>query len=231
MSSCVVLFSGGLDSTTALYWARKRYDRLELLTFDYGQKHRLEVEMAARTASRLGLRLDILAVDLAAVGASALTDPSVPVPELDALPPDAPLPTSTYVPFRNGIFLSLAAAWAEARGIGDIVCGFNILDSPDYPDTGPEFVQAMEHAVRLGTKAGRRGEPPRIIAPFTHMKKSGIIALGLELGADYSTSVSCYRGGEIPCGRCPACLLRAHAWEEAGRRDPLLLRLEKEGKI
>lgn len=231
MRSCVVLFSGGLDSTTALYWARENYERIEPLTFDYGQRHRVEVALAGRTASRLGLKTFVLAVDLAAVGASALTDPSIPVPDLDALPADAPLPTSTYVPFRNGIFLSLAAAWAEARGIGDIVCGFNILDSPDYPDTRPEFVQAMERAVRLGTKAGTRGEPPRIIAPFTHMKKSDIIRLGLDLGADYSTSVSCYRGSEIPCGRCPACLLRQRAWEEAGRLDPLLLRLEKEGKL
>ncbi|MBM3296019.1 MAG: 7-cyano-7-deazaguanine synthase QueC [Candidatus Aminicenantes bacterium] len=231
MSSCVVLFSGGLDSTTALYWARKSYGRLEALTFDYGQRHRVEVVLAARTASRLGLKSFVLAVDLAAVGASALTDPSIPVPELDALPGDAPLPSATYVPFRNGVFLSLAAAWAEARGIGDIVCGFNTLDSPDYPDTRSEFVRAMEQAVRLGTKAGARGAAPRIIAPFLNLKKSAIIRLGLELQADYSQSVSCYRGEEVPCGRCTACLLRRRAFEEAGRPDPLLLRLEKEGKI
>jgi len=229
MSACVVLFSGGLDSTTALYWARKSYERLELLTFDYGQRHRIEIEMARRTASRLGLTPFVLAVDLAAVGASALTDPSIPVPDLDALPDDGPLPTTTYVPFRNGIFLALSAAWAEARGISDIVCGFNIIDSPDYPDTKPEFVRAMERAVRLGTKAGMGGRTLRILAPFIRMKKSDIIRLGLELGADYSTSVSCYRGREIPCGRCPACLLRQKAWEEAGRPDPLIVRLEKEG--
>ncbi|MBN2198312.1 MAG: 7-cyano-7-deazaguanine synthase QueC [Candidatus Aminicenantes bacterium] len=230
MSACIVLFSGGLDSTTALYWARKSYDRLELLTFDYGQRHRVEIEMARRTASRLGLNPFVLPVDLSAVGASALTDPSIPVPELDALPADGPLPTTTYVPFRNGIFLALAAAWAEAREIRDIVCGFNILDSPDYPDTKPEFVRAMERAVRLGTKVGTRGQALRILAPFIRMKKSDIIRLGLGLGADYSTSVSCYRGNEIPCGRCPACLLRQRAWEEAGRPDPLLARLKKEGK-
>lgn len=231
MNSCVVLFSGGLDSTTALSWARKNYERLEALTIIYGQRHRIEVAMAARTAARLGIKSSVLSVDLGAVGASALTDPSIPVPELDAFPREEPLPSSTYVPFRNGIFLSLAAAWAEARGIGDIVCGFNTLDSPDYPDTRPEFVLAMEQAVRLGTKAGARGASPRIIAPFLNLKKSAIIRLGFALGADYAYAVSCYRGDEIPCGRCAACLFRRRAFEEAGRPDPLLLRLEKEGKI
>jgi 7-cyano-7-deazaguanine synthase len=230
MKSCVVLFSGGIDSTTALYWARKNYGRLDPLTFDYGQRHRVEVEMAARTAARLGLKTSVLTVDLAAVGGSALTDPDIPVPQLETLPAEGGLPASTYVPFRNGVFLALAAAWAEARESGDIVCGFNVLDSPDYPDTRPEFVRAMEEALRLGTRAGVRGTPPRIVAPFIGMKKSAIIRLGLELGADYSTSVSCYREGEAPCGRCPACLLRERAFREAGLPDPLLVRLKKEGK-
>ncbi len=230
MTSCIVLLSGGLDSTTALYWALSRGSDPLPLTFDYGQRHRIEIEMARRTAARLGLEPVVLRLDLEKIGGSALTDPRIDVPRLESLPEGEPLPTSTYVPFRNGIFISLAAALAEARGLDEIVCGFNTLDSPDYPDTRPEFVQAMETALRLGTLAGRSGRPLRISAPFVHMKKSDIIRLGLGLGADYSTSVSCYRGGEIPCGRCSACLLRARAWEEAGFEDPLLLRLEKEGK-
>lgn len=231
MDACLVLFSGGLDSTTALAWACQRYKIVHPLTFDYGQRHRVELEMAASTVARLGLEPILLKVDLTQIGGSALTDADIPVPKMEKLPGPGSGPPPTYVPFRNGIFLALAAAWAEPRGVQDLVCGFHISDSPDYPDTRPEFVTAMERAIRAGTYSDLKGRPPRIVAPFLHEKKSAIIRLGLELGADYSYSVSCYDGGEVPCLACPACLLRLRAWEEVGRKDPLLVRLEKEGKI
>jgi 7-cyano-7-deazaguanine synthase len=172
----------------------------------------------------------VLKIDLTQVGGSALTDAAIPVPEhrdLRGLKAGTPL---TYVPFRNGILLALAAAWAEARGVTDLVCGFNIIDSPNYPDTRREFVKAMEKAINAGTKAAFGAPPMRILAPFLELKKSAIIQKGLALGVDYSYSVSCYSGGEVPCGVCSSCLLREKAWREAGQQDPLLARLRKEGK-
>jgi len=231
MDSCLVLFSGGIDSTTALTWARRRYGIVHPLTFDYGQRHRVEIDLAAVTAAQLGLEPVLFKVDLTQVGGSALTDSNIPVPKLDKLPEPGTWAPPTYVPFRNGIFLALAAAWAEPRGIQDLVCGFNTIDSPDYPDTRPEFITSMERAIRSGTLSDFKGRPIRIVAPFVRQKKSEIIRLGLELGADYSYSISCYDGREIPCLGCPACLLRRRAWEEVGMKDPLLVRLKKEGKI
>ncbi len=230
MKKCVVLFSGGIDSTTALYWARSRYDGVSALSFDYGQRHRVELRLARRLTRRLRLPHNLLKVDLRQIGGSALTDRDVALPEFrraDEI--DAGIPPS-YVPFRNGIFLALAAAWAETNAVPDIVCGFNIVDSPNYPDTRGPFVKAMERAVRLGTGAASRGLELRILAPFVRLKKSAIIKKGLALGADYSYSVSCYAGNEAPCEKCTACLLRARAWREAGTRDHLVERLSKEGR-
>jgi 7-cyano-7-deazaguanine synthase len=228
--SCVVLFSGGIDSTTALYWALARYRDVLPLTFDYGQRHRVEVRLAGRLLRRLGLRSTVLRIGLGQVGGSALTDRSIPLPRVRKLRQIPASPPVTYVPFRNGIFLAVAAAWAEARRVRDLVCGFHVLDSPEYPDTRREFVRAMERAVNLGTTAAFGGPRMRILAPFVAMKKSDIIRRGLTLGADYSYSVSCYAGRETPCGKCSSCLLRRQAWREVGRQDPLLERLRKEGK-
>ena len=231
MKSCVVLFSGGIDSTTALYWALAGYTKVFALTFDYGQRHSVEVRMAKRLARKLGLLHAILKIDLTQVGGSSLTDATIPVPkhrDLRDLKTGTPL---TYVPFRNGILLALAAAWAEARGVTDLVCGFNIIDSPNYPDTRHEFVRAMEKAINAGTKAAFGAAPMRVRAPFVGLEKSAIIRKGFALGADYSYSVSCYSGGEVPCGACSSCLLRKRAWLEAGREDPLITRLRREGKL
>ena len=228
-ASCVVLFSGGIDSTTTLYWALARYDRVLPLTFDYGQRHRVEVRLAGRLLRRLGLPRTVLRLDLGQVGGSALTDPRIPLPRVRGRAEIPAGPPATYVPFRNGIFLAVAAAWAEARGVRDLVCGFHVLDSPEYPDTRREFVRAMEKAVNLGTAAAFGGPRARILAPFVRLRKSEIISRGLRLGADYSYSVSCYAGGEAPCGACSSCLLRREAWREVGREDPLLARLRKEG--
>jgi 7-cyano-7-deazaguanine synthase len=187
--------------------------------------------MAGRMARGLGLRPVVLRIDLTQVGGSALTDPSIPLPRTrgSARRPSGPPPT--YVPFRNGVFLAVAAAWAEARTVHDLVCGFHVIDSPDYPDTRKEFVRAMERAINLGTAAAFGRPKTRVHAPFVDMKKSDIIRLGLGLGADYSYSVSCYAGREVPCGACSSCLLRRRAWRETGREDPLIARLRKEGKL
>ncbi len=227
----LVLFSGGIDSTTALHWARSRYAEVSALSFDYGQRHRVELTLARRLTRRLRLPHQVLKVDLRRVGGSALTDLSTPLPRISRRKVSGPPVPSTYVPFRNGIFLALSAAWAEAKGIDDIVCGFNIIDSPQYPDTQVPFVRAMQRAIDLGAAASSKGRRIRIVAPFLLMRKSEIIRLGLSLGADYSFSISCYAGKEIPCGRCSSCLLREQAWEGAGVKDHLLTRLRKEGKI
>jgi 7-cyano-7-deazaguanine synthase len=228
--ACAVLFSGGIDSTTALYWALERYERVFPLTFDYGQRHRVEIRLAGRLVRRLGLPRTVVKVDLNQIGGSALTDRRIPLPRFEYRGDLPSGPPPTYVPFRNGILLALAAAWAEARGVRDLICGFHVIDSPDYPDTRKEFVRAMERAVNLGTAAAFGAPRISVIAPFIGLRKSEIIRCGLALGADYSDSVSCYAGAEIPCGTCSSCLLRREAWKEAGRRDPLLARLRKEGK-
>jgi 7-cyano-7-deazaguanine synthase len=258
MAACIVLLSGGIDSTTALYWARSRYDDVQALTFDYGQRHRIEVRMARRIARKLNIRHAVLKINLNQIGGSALTDMTIPVPrfrstaDLEKVGVRSPLYTRhpgyikesrksvkwrsdpeltpTYVPFRNGILIALAAAWAEARGIADIVCGFNVIDSPNYPDTREEFRKAMETAVNLGTRAAFGGKRMKIVAPFIALKKSEIIRRGLKLGADYSYTVSCYSGQEKPCGSCSSCLLRQKAWQEAEAEDPLLARLRAKTK-
>jgi 7-cyano-7-deazaguanine synthase len=231
MKKSIVLFSAGVDSTSALYWALDRYDKTFALTFDYGQRHRIELDMARRVAQKLNVPQKILRVDLRQIGGSSLTDGKMSLPQYERIEEiEAGLP-STYVPFRNGIFLALAAAWAETEGVNEIICGFNVIDAPNYPDTRDQFVQAMQEAINRGTKAAFSPEKIKIITPFINMKKSEIIKQGLSLGADYSFSVSCYSGEEIPCQKCSSCVLRQKAWEEVGLRDPLILRLEEEGKL
>ncbi len=227
----LVLYSGGIDSTTVLYWSRVTFEEVQALSFNYGQRHHIELALARRLTRRLHLPHRILKVDLRQVGGSALTDSSIDLPRFRRIQDFATSIPPTYVPFRNGIFLALAAAWAETRDFANIVCGFNSLDSPQYPDTRGPFVRAMERAIDLGTGARLRGRPIRVIAPLLRMTKSEIIRKGLGLGADYSFSISCYGGSEIPCRRCASCLLRQRAWREVGTTDHLLVRLRKEGKL
>lgn len=231
MKQSIVLFSGGIDSTTALYWALRRYKKVLALTFDYGQRHRIEISMASKLARKLNIPQKTLHIDLRQIGGSSLTDSRLSLPQYEHIEEIEDGMPSTYVPFRNGIFLALATALADVEGIKKIVCGFNIIDSPNYPDTREQFVEAMEEAINLGTKASVNQKKIEILVPFVSIKKSEIIKKGLSLGADYSYSVSCYLGEEIPCKRCSSCLLRQKAWEEVGLKDPLILRLEKEGKI
>jgi 7-cyano-7-deazaguanine synthase len=231
MEKNLVLLSGGIDSTTALYWAIDRGKKISSLTFDYGQKHRVEIGAAQRIADKLEIPHKILRVDLEQIGGSALTDSSISLPRLDRVSQIQGGLPATYVPFRNGIFLAMAAAWAETKEITGVVCGFNVIDSPNYPDTREPFVKAMERAINSGTGAALGKNKIGIFAPFLNMTKSAIIKQGLALGADYSYAISCYRGSEIPCLKCSSCLLRRKAWEETGMKDPLISRLEKEGKL
>lgn len=231
MERNLVLLSGGIDSTTALFWALEFGKQTSALTFDYGQRHRVEIRAAKRTAERLKIPHTVLQVNLEQIGGSALTDPSIAIPRIENISQIKEELPATYVPFRNGIFLAMAAAWAETRQVTGIVCGFNVIDSPNYPDTGEAFVKAMEKAINAGTGAALGKGKMQILAPFLHKSKAEIIKQGLALGADYSYSISCYGGSDIPCLQCSSCVLRQKAWEEAGMKDPLIARLEKEGKL
>ncbi len=222
----LILFSGGIDSTTALLWAQRRFSRLTALIVRYGQRHEIEVDNARTVAIRLGVEPLALDFPFGTWLKSALTDPGAPVPESLATARDADGVPTTYVPFRNGIFLSLAAAIAESRGIYDLVTGFNAVDTPDYPDTTVAFSRKMTAAINEGTGARRRKRRFRTHSPLIELSKTEILRLGMSLGADYSYAISCYRGTERPCGRCPSCDIRARAFAELGRPDPLIERLD-----
>jgi len=231
MRHYTVLFSGGIDSTTALYWALARSSNVTALSFLYGQRHRIEVEMGSRLTQDLKLCHELLTIDLTQIGGSALTDPQISLPQdehVDEMKKGLP---ATYVPFRNGIFLALAAAWAEIHDSRDLICGFNVIDSPDYPDTRTPFVNAMEKSINEGSGAAFSHDKFKLHAPFIQAKKSEIIRQGLDLGADYAYSISCYAGQEVPCFQCSSCVLRRQAWTEAGQEDHLLTRLRKEGRL
>ncbi len=218
----VILFSGGLDSTTVLAIAKKQGYSCHCLSFRYGQKQTVELEKASLLAEEAGVtRHLILNLDLDKIGGSALTD-AIEVPK-DQLQenPDADIPV-TYVPARNTIFLSHAVAWAEVLGASDIFIGVNAVDYSGYPDCRPEFLEAFTAMANLGTKAGVEGKNPFTIhAPLLSMSKSEIIARGLSLGVNYAGTHSCYDPvEEKACGRCDACLLRLKGFAEAGLKDP-----------
>jgi 7-cyano-7-deazaguanine synthase len=221
--AAVVLLSGGLDSYTAAAIARAEGYDLYALTVRYGQRHAREVEAARAIARALGVTRHVeIAIDLAALGGSALTA-DLPVPKDRAFEVnDIPV---TYVPARNTVFLSLALAWAEVVGARDIFIGVNALDYSGYPDCRPEYLAAFERLAALATKAGVEGAACRIQAPLLHLSKAAIIRRGLALGLDYSLAHSCYDPvpDGRPCGHCDSCRLRAKGFEEAGEMDPLLI--------
>jgi 7-cyano-7-deazaguanine synthase len=219
----VVLLSGGLDSTTVAAEVRSRGFEIYALSFDYGQRHRFELEAAARVASWVGAkRHEVVSVDLRAFGGSALTD-DIDVPKSDALDEDGGIPV-TYVPARNTVFLSFALAWAEVLGSKDIFIGVNALDYSGYPDCRPEFIEAYQKMARLATKAGVGEERPLAIhTPLIDLSKAEIISMGLRHGVDYGMTTSCYDPSEDgrPCGRCDSCHLRLKGFAEADAKDPL----------
>ncbi|MFP5379244.1 MAG: 7-cyano-7-deazaguanine synthase QueC [Vicinamibacteria bacterium] len=217
----VVLLSGGLDSYTAAAVAARDGFALHALTIDYGQRHRQELAAARRVAQALGaVRHLELAIDLAAIGGSALTS-AIDVPKDRPIDP-AEIPV-TYVPARNTIFLSIAMGWAEVTGASDLYLGVNALDYSGYPDCRPEFVRAFERLAGLATKAGVEGGAFTVHAPLLEMTKADIVRKGRALGLDYGLTMSCYDPSPegMPCGRCDSCHLRAAGFAEAGARDPL----------
>jgi 7-cyano-7-deazaguanine synthase len=215
----LVLLSGGQDSTTCLFWAIDRFgaDAISSLSFDYGQRHRIELECAERVAAAAGVSHDCLPIDtFAALGGDALTDWGMDV----ASQPDAVtgLP-NTFVPGRNLIFLTYAAAYAYQRQIGHLVTGVAQTDYSGYPDCREETIAALQQAIRLGMESGIE-----IHTPLMHRSKKETVELARDLGALDAMALThtCYNGKRPPCGRCPACELRAKGFAEAGVEDPLL---------
>ena len=215
------MLSGGLDSTVCLAVAAERAhprERLVALTFDYGQRHRIELDRAAAVAHHFGAEHLVVRLDASAWGGSALTDPSIEVPDASDGPTDA-IPV-TYVPARNLIFLSVAMGVAEARGVDAVTIGVNALDYSGYPDCRPEFIASFASTAALALKRGVEGDPIEVRTPLLDLTKADIVRLGLSLDAPLELTWSCYRGDDRPCGTCDACELRAKGFAEAGVPDP-----------
>ncbi len=219
MKRAVILVSGGLDSATVLWLARSQGYQCFALSFDYGQRNRIELEAASRI-SEYGQAIEhrIVKVDLNAFGGSALTDRDIPVPEQggDGIP-------VTYVPARNTIFLSLALAWSEVIDAKDIFIGVNAIDYSGYPDCRPEFISAFQRLANVATQVGiESADRIRIHTPLIDLNKAEIIKLGNELGVDYSLTISCYQPDSIgrACGRCDSCHIRATGFRDGVGFDP-----------
>ncbi len=220
----VLLLSGGLDSATLLALAIDQGYSVYALSFDYGQRHSVELAAARQLADRYGVaQHTVIQIDLRKFGGSALTS-DVDVPkDRDSIDGSGHIPV-TYVPARNTIFLSYALAWAEVLGAGAILVGVNAVDYSGYPDCRRQFISAFERMANLATRAGVESTEPaiRILTPLIDLSKREIIQLGVRLGVDYSLTSSCYdpaENGEA-CGRCDACRLRLRGFSEAGARDP-----------
>jgi 7-cyano-7-deazaguanine synthase len=219
MPEAIVLLSGGLDSATTLAIAREEGYACHCLSVDYGQRHRAELDAAARVARALGaVEHHVTRLDLTAFGGSALTDTSLDVP-VEGVRPGIPI---TYVPARNTIFLALALAFAEVRGAADIFFGANAVDYSGYPDCRPEYMRAFEALANLATKAAVGGRSLRLHTPIIELSKADIIRRGTALGVDYALTVSCYQASAegFACGRCDSCRLRRAGFEAAGVPDP-----------
>ena len=221
----VVLLSGGLDSTTVLAIALKQGYEPITLCFDYGQRHRVELEKSRVLSQKMGaLEHKEVKIDLRQFGGSALTD-DIEVPKGRSegeITGEIPI---TYVPARNTVFLSLALAAAEASGASDIFIGVTAIDYSGYPDCRPEYIEAFEQMANLATKAGVEGTSKfKIHTPLIELSKAEIIKKGLELGVDYSLTHSCYHpdANGHPCGQCDSCLLRKKGFQESGIEDPLI---------
>ncbi len=214
----VVLVSGGLDSATTLAIAHRDGFACYALTFDYGQRHRVELDAARRVAQQLGAADHrIVPLDLSWIGGSALTDRSIAVPTS----PGEGIPV-TYVPARNTVFLAIALGWAEVLGARALYIGVNAVDYSGYPDCRPEYIEAFQRLANVATRAGVEGQPVSLHAPLIQMTKAQIIQAGTGLGVDFSLTTSCYDpgpGGEA-CGRCDSCRLRRDGFAEAGVADP-----------
>ncbi|WP_237229156.1 7-cyano-7-deazaguanine synthase QueC [Rubinisphaera sp. JC750] len=219
----VVLLSGGLDSSTTLAIAREEGFEIYAISFDYGQKHRFELDAARRLAEAFDVKQHVVVkIDLGAFGGSALTS-DIEVPKdrsVDQM--EAAIPV-TYVPARNTVFLSIALGWAETLNCSDLFIGVNAVDYSGYPDCRPQFVDAFSRLANLATKTGVEGTAKwRVHAPLVHLTKAEIIQKGTELGVDYAMTHTCYdpNADGLPCGHCDACQLRLQGFEQAGLTDP-----------
>ncbi|QKE64008.1 7-cyano-7-deazaguanine synthase QueC [Aquipseudomonas campi] len=214
----VVLLSGGLDSATILAQAKAAGFACYSMSFDYGQRHRVELQAAERVAAQLGvIEHKVVGLNLNGIGGSALTDSSIAVPES----PTEGIPV-TYVPARNTVFLALALGWAEVLGAHDIFIGVNAVDYSGYPDCRPDFIAAFERVANLATREGVEGEGFRIQAPLQNLSKAQIVEIGMQHGVDYGLTVSCYQADDQgrACGKCDSCRLRAAGFRAAGVQDP-----------
>ena len=214
----VVLVSGGLDSSTVLALAIQQGYRCYTLSFDYGQRHRSELEAAKRVSELMKVEEHkIVRLDLGTIGGSALTDITIDVPEQET----AGIPV-TYVPARNTVFLSIALGWAEVLEADTIFLGVNAVDYSGYPDCRPEYISSFETMANLATRAGVEGKKLSIQAPLIDMTKGEIVSAGASLGVDYSQTVSCYQASieGLACGKCDSCRLRIEGFNQAGISDP-----------
>ena len=221
----VVLLSGGLDSATTLAMAMEQGYACYALSFNYGQRHAVELNAAKKIAGKMKVVAHkIINLDLTQIGGSALTDKNIAVPQL----PSEGIPI-TYVPARNTIFLSYALAWAEVLDICDIFIGVNAVDYSGYPDCRPEYIAAFENTARLATRAGVEGKPFHIHTPLIQLSKAEIIRKGTELGVDFSLTVSCYQADAQghACGVCDSCRFRIEGFAAAGISDPTRYRIKR----
>jgi 7-cyano-7-deazaguanine synthase len=220
VSRQLVVLSGGLDSTVCMALADRESDGPPLaLTFDYGQRHRNELDHAAGVAGHFRSEHLIVEIDTSSWGGSALTDPSIDVPTGGESDDGIPV---TYVPARNSIFLAVALGVAEARALDAVWIGVNAIDYSGYPDCRPEFIEAFRGVAATGQRRGVEGDPIAIRTPLIDSTKADIVALGLDLDAPLALTWSCYQGGDRPCGVCDACILRARGFADAGVADPAL---------
>ena len=218
---CVVLSSGGLDSTVTMAIAKKKGYKIYSLSFDYEQRHKYELQCAAKVAKFFNVEKHIiLKIPLNKIGGSALTDQNISVPDGDINRKDIPI---TYVPARNIILLSFAVSVGEVHNAYDIFIGVNAIDYSGYPDCRPEFIRNFEETVNIGTKSGVTGKQFKIHTPLIKLSKKDIVLKGYELGVDFSITTSCYNPSEdgSPCGKCDSCLLRIKGFKEAGIKDPV----------
>jgi 7-cyano-7-deazaguanine synthase len=230
MAKAVILLSGGLDSSVTLAIAKKEGYELYSLSFDYGQRHAKELESAKKIAEYNKVNEHkVMKIDLTQIGGSALTDKSISVPEKkedEEIGIDIPV---TYVPARNTILLSLAVGYAEVISADAVFIGVNALDYSGYPDCRPEYLEAFQKVVQLGTKMGMEGDAIEIKYPLINMTKAQIVEEGARLKVPFHLTWSCYKGSDLACGKCDSCLLRLKGFSEANIIDPI--EYEKKGEL
>lgn len=218
----VVLLSGGLDSTTALFWAKRQGYRVTALTVDYGQRHLKELRSARQVARLAGVPLREVSLPLPWLKESALVDKKKSLPHSSLAKIARGGIPSTYVPGRNTIFLALGVSLADAEGASAVVIGANVLDASGYPDCRPAFLSAFARVAAAGTRQGAAGSPIKILSPLIALDKQGIIRLAMKVQAPLHLTWSCYQGAKRPCGLCDSCQLRTKGFRESGRPDPAL---------